>query len=245
MLRPRRSWMGANLTLRASPPPRRRLRVRVTPSRRGGAASDAEAAGELIVPRPHRQPLFKEFLGYLGLYQVLVLGRTLPIAMVVAVRPDVAANAASARGPPTIWFLEGEGGANNQFVQLAMNTLGANYLLDNNSYYGVGVLNLWADSNHTQLAQDQLMLVPDGGTTVMLLGLGLLGLFVGRWKLSDKPRGVKGFRIPSLNLFYTAENSSHFFKNRVVDRRPGRSHNVTGRGFALIFENFVPQMPYW
>ena len=85
-----------------------------------------------------------------------------------------------------IWFLEGEGGANNQFVQLAMNTLGANYSLDNNGYYGVGVLNLWSDSNHTQPAQDQLMLVPDGGSTVMLLGLGLLGLFVGRWKLNRR-----------------------------------------------------------
>ena len=57
---------------------------------------------------------------------------------------------------------------------------------NNNGYYGVGVLNLWADSNHTQFAQDQLMLVPDGGSTVMLLGLGFLGLVVGRWKLNRR-----------------------------------------------------------
>ena len=38
-----------------------------------------------------------------------------------------------------------------------------------------------------------------------------------------QPRGVKGFRIPSLNLTYTAENSSHFFKDCVIDshRPPG------------------------
>ena len=109
---------------------------------------------------------------------------------------------------------------------LVATQLGSDYLLDNNGFYGVGVLNLWSDSNHTQPAQDQLMLVPDGGSTVMLLGLGLLGLFVGRWKLNRRqPRGVKGFRIPFLNLFYTAENSSHFFKNRVIDshRPPVRS----------------------
>ena len=67
-----------------------------------------------------------------------------------------------------------------------MTTLGPNYQADNNGYYGVGVLNLWNDSNHMLPAQDQLMLVPDGGSTVMLLGLGLLGLVVGRWKLNRR-----------------------------------------------------------
>ena len=83
-----------------------------------------------------------------------------------------------------IWFLEGEGGANNQFSQLAATTLGGNYLLDNNGFYGVGVLNLW-DGNGNP-AQDQLVLtpgpnthgLPDGGTTIMLLGgaLSVLGM---------------------------------------------------------------------
>ena len=55
-----------------------------------------------------------------------------------------------------------------------------NYLDNNNGYYGVGVLNLWSDINHTQVAQDQLILfdVPDGGSTALLLGaaLGALGM---------------------------------------------------------------------
>jgi IS4 transposase len=59
-------------------------------------------------------------------------------------------------------------------------------MADNNGYYGVGVLNLWVDSNHTQVAQNQLMLVPDGGSTAMMLGLGFLGLFVGTWKLNRR-----------------------------------------------------------
>ena len=85
----------------------------------------------------------------------------------------------------TIWWLEGEGAnPNNDFSTLVMGL--PNYLDDNNGLYGVGVLNLWADSNHTQFAQDQLMLVPDGGSTVMLLGLGSLGLFVGKWKLNRR-----------------------------------------------------------
>ena len=96
-------------------------------------------------------------------------------------------NASAADLQAAIWFLEEEGGANpNQFVQLVMTTLGPNYQAANNGYYGVGVLNLWNDSNHMLPAQDQLMLVPDGGSTVMLLGLGLLGLVVGRWKLNRR-----------------------------------------------------------
>jgi hypothetical protein len=99
-----------------------------------------------------------------------------------------------------IWFLEGEGGADNQFSQLVVAMLGADYLLDNNGFYGVGVLNLWVNSNYTGLAQDQLILipgphlfevVPDGGSTAMLLGLGFLGLFVGRWKLNRRSQRRK------------------------------------------------------
>lgn len=95
-------------------------------------------------------------------------------------------NASAAALQATIWWLEGEGAnPNNQFSTLVM-TL-PNYLDDNNGFYGVGVLNLWVDSNHTQFAQDQLMLeVPDGGSTAMMLGLGFLGLFVSRWKLNRR-----------------------------------------------------------
>lgn len=94
-------------------------------------------------------------------------------------------NASAAALQATIWWLEGEGAnPNNAFSNLVMSL--PNYLENNNGYYGVGVLNLWADGNHTQPAQDQLMLVPDGGSTVMLLGLGFLGLVVGRWKLNRR-----------------------------------------------------------
>ena len=81
---------------------------------------------------------------------------------------------------------------NNTFSNLVMSL--PNYSENNSSYYPVAVLNLWSDNNHTQVAQDQLTLltVPDGGSTVMLLGLGFLGLFVGRWKLHRRqPRRRK------------------------------------------------------
>ena len=98
-------------------------------------------------------------------------------------------NASAAALQATIWWLEGEGTDPGNIFSIAVtNQFGnaTNAMLDANGLYGVGVLNLWADSNHTQFAQDQLMLVPDGGSTVMLLGLGLLGLFVGRWKLNRR-----------------------------------------------------------
>ena len=45
-----------------------------------------------------------------------------------------------------------------------------------NGAYGVQVMNLWTDSNGTGYAQDQLVLVPDGGTTLTLLGLAFGGM---------------------------------------------------------------------
>lgn len=83
-----------------------------------------------------------------------------------------------------IWWLEGEAAGQdlgNAYENLAIAHFGsvAAATADNDGFYGVGVLNVWGDANHTQLAQDQLVLVPDGGTTVMLLGLGLLGLVLG------------------------------------------------------------------
>ncbi len=38
------------------------------------------------------------------------------------------------------------------------------------------VMNLWTNWNGTGYAQDQLMLVPDGGTTLTLLGLAFGGM---------------------------------------------------------------------
>ena len=100
----------------------------------------------------------------------------------------------------TIWWLEGEtSNPNNIFSNLVTTQFAgaANAMLDNatTGQFGVGVLNLWGDIDHTQLAQDQLVLipgfnplgtVPDGGSTAMLLGLGLLGLFAAGWKLNRR-----------------------------------------------------------
>jgi hypothetical protein len=93
-------------------------------------------------------------------------------------------NASAAALQSTIWWLEGEGAnPGNAFSTLVM-TL-PNYLDDNNGYYGVGVLNLWGDADHTRVAQDQLILrqVPDGGSTAILLGFGLVGLYLSGRKL--------------------------------------------------------------
>ena len=95
-------------------------------------------------------------------------------------------NASAAALQATIWWLEGEGdNPDPSFRTLVMDNV-SNYQANNNGYFGVAVLNLWNDSNHMLPAQDQLMLVPDGGSTVMLLGLGFLGLVVGRWKLNRR-----------------------------------------------------------
>ncbi len=87
----------------------------------------------------------------------------------------------------TIWWLEGERpdpGATNPFEQLVISQFGSatNAMADNNGTYGVAVLNLY-DLNGG-LAQDQLVLVPDSGTTAVLLGVGLLGLFLFHRKIT-------------------------------------------------------------
>jgi hypothetical protein len=81
-----------------------------------------------------------------------------------------------------IWFLQGQGAnPHNAFSTLVTNNV-TNYMAPNNGYYGVAVLNLWGDINHTQVVQNQLILVPsrvpDSGSTVMLLGtaLSVLGM---------------------------------------------------------------------
>ena len=81
-----------------------------------------------------------------------------------------------------IWWLEQEHNltydSSNKFELAAFNRFGgeAGARADNNGFYGVAVLNLY-DLNGG-LAQDQLCLVPDSGTTAVLLGVGLLGLFL-------------------------------------------------------------------
>jgi hypothetical protein len=88
-------------------------------------------------------------------------------------------NASAAALQSTIWWLEGEAADptnSNPFRAAVDAYFGGTEMNDNNGLFGVAVLNIWGNSQHTLYGQDQLMLVPDGGATVILLGLGLLGV---------------------------------------------------------------------
>jgi hypothetical protein len=63
----------------------------------------------------------------------------------------------------------------NKFYIDALNALGTNVV---NAYTGssVAVLQVWENPDDTGAAQNQLVLVPDGGLTVSLLGGALIGL---------------------------------------------------------------------
>jgi hypothetical protein len=87
------------------------------------------------------------------------------------------------------WFLEQEtaptvsgvnfhSSATNYYVSLAQTALGISTDLkgDANGAYGVVVVNLWKDAAMTLPAQSMLGRVPDGGLTIMLLGIGIGGL---------------------------------------------------------------------
>jgi hypothetical protein len=86
-----------------------------------------------------------------------------------------------------IWWLQGNqtysdgnyqipNTSNNPFYALAVNTLGSiNATNANNGKYGVDVLQMWDGRTP---AQNQLVLVPDGGLTAGLLGMGLVGMFL-------------------------------------------------------------------
>lgn len=94
-------------------------------------------------------------------------------------------NASAGLLQQAIWWLEGEISTqdlSNPFENAAVTMFGsaANAMLDNNGLYGVAVLNIWGNPQHTQYGQDQLILspVPDGGATAVMLGVGLLGLFL-------------------------------------------------------------------
>jgi hypothetical protein len=81
-----------------------------------------------------------------------------------------------------IWFLMGQadGGTGNPYydnlVHTAATAGGWNVMDPNAGQFHVAVLNLWSGPVGTGAAQDQLVLVPDGGLTVMLLGMGLSGV---------------------------------------------------------------------
>jgi hypothetical protein len=90
-----------------------------------------------------------------------------------------------------IWYLQGGQSypgyptpiTSNKFYIDAINALGGNVL---DAYTGgsVKVLQVWSNPDDTGPAQNQLVLVPDGGLTVSLLGGALIGLQMLRRKLS-------------------------------------------------------------
>ena len=91
-----------------------------------------------------------------------------------------------------IWFLQGGQtygsypSGNNIFLTEA-EALSGGTLADAEAAYtgsAVKVLQMWSNPNDTGPAQNQLVLVPDGGLTVSLLGGALIGLQVLRRKLS-------------------------------------------------------------
>ena len=84
-----------------------------------------------------------------------------------------------------IWYFEGESGGsgqtelNNSYVAAAISANGGTLAAaqaDNGGFYGVGVMNLWANADGTGARQDQLIRVPDGGTTLVFLGMAMTGL---------------------------------------------------------------------
>ena len=100
-------------------------------------------------------------------------------------RPDSARQLQNA-----IWWLEGEGGLsfdiNNVFEKMVRDQYGYDsthdrYLAmnDANGAFGVQVVNVWINEDHTGFAQDQLVITPEPAT-LLLYGFGLLGLDVWR-----------------------------------------------------------------
>jgi hypothetical protein len=87
-----------------------------------------------------------------------------------------------------IWMLEQEQAVNtaNYFVSLAIGHFGslANAMLDNNGQLGIGVLHLTTTSPAGHPAQDFLVRVPDGGASIALLGMALLGVGAFRRRFS-------------------------------------------------------------
>jgi hypothetical protein len=85
-----------------------------------------------------------------------------------------------------IWWFQGNqtygnynnpGTTDNEFVDLAVSTLGSTDAYGAaNGAYGVDVLQMWSNANGTGAAQNQLVLVPDGGMTAGLLGISLFGM---------------------------------------------------------------------
>jgi hypothetical protein len=93
-----------------------------------------------------------------------------------------------------IWYLQGQQVYNNdgslhdnptldgnKFYADAINMFGAGATSASNGAYGVEVLQMWGANGSP--AQNQLVLVPDGGMTILLLGVSFAGLSLMRFKL--------------------------------------------------------------
>ena len=97
------------------------------------------------------------------------------------------------------WWLEGEIGpgtgnritynpASNPFLAAADLALPGNLAAlqaDGNGAYGVRAMNIYNDASHTQPAQDQLIVVPDGGMSLTMLGMACASLGLMRRKLTS------------------------------------------------------------
>lgn len=82
------------------------------------------------------------------------------------------------------WYLEGDSlGENNYYVQLAVAQAGSRHVA-NNGFYPVAVMNVWANPDGTGPLQDQLIRLPDGGSTLVMLGVTCLGV---AWIQRRKP----------------------------------------------------------
>lgn len=74
------------------------------------------------------------------------------------------------------WYLEGDSeGSNNFYAQLAVSQAGSRHVA-NNGFYPVAVMNVWANPDGTGALQDQLIRLPDGGSTLVMLGATCLGV---------------------------------------------------------------------
>jgi hypothetical protein len=91
----------------------------------------------------------------------------------------------------TIWYLEDETltqdeanylAAHNTFLTAALGQFGTDVKDDSNGSYGIAVLNLTELNGDP--AQDMLTRVPDGGASVTLLGMALLGVGAFRRRFS-------------------------------------------------------------
>jgi hypothetical protein len=105
--------------------------------------------------------------------------------------PGAGRNASAGLLQNTFWWLENENysagsspNPDNIFSDLVIAQFGsaAAAMADAGGAFGVAVLNLTDASG--QVRQDQLILVPDGGMTVVLLGMVLTGLGLMRRRLS-------------------------------------------------------------